>query len=312
MESLYFSLKIVVPLFIMMLLGYIIKVTKILSEDAAGQVNKMIFRILLPLLVFMNIYHTDFASSFKSNLLFFSLIGVVIQFFISLSIVLLAEKDNSKRGVMIQGMFRSNFVLFGIPIAVAIYSGASAGVAALLIAVIIPLYNFLSVIALEMFNGKTPSFLKTLKGIITNPLIIASVLALLAQFFHIALPEILDSTLTDISGITTPLAFIILGASFRFGDIKTYVRQITITTLFKLVIFPAIFIGVAILLGFRGVELAVILGVFASPVAVGSFSMAQQMGGDSKLASQFVVITSLLSVVTIFGFIFLLKEFAFI
>ena len=311
-ESLFISLEIVLPLFFLMAIGYIIKRTGMMNETSVKQVNSVIFKIFLPLLVFLNIYNTELAESFNSKLLLYAVAGVLIQFVLSLCLVILVEKENSRRGVMLQGMFRSNFVLFGIPISTALFGEQAAGLAAILIAVIIPLYNVLAVISLEIFNGRRPNILKILLGIVTNPLIIGSVVGVLFLLFHIELPTVLYETVSDISGIATPLAFIILGASFNFGDVGKYVRERSLVWGCKLVFFPVLFLGIALLLGFRDAPLAVLLTVFGAPIAVSSFTMAQQMGGDHALAGQLVVFSSIFSIVTMFLFIFLLKEMAFL
>lgn len=312
MESLRIALEIVLPIFLLLAVGYVVKLTGMMNDASVRQVNGVIFKIFLPLLVFLNIYNTDLASSFDSKLLLFTSAGVLLQFIISLCLVILLEHDNARRGVMLQGMFRSNFVLFGIPISTALFGDAAAGIASILIAVIIPMYNILAVVSLESFNGKKPSLLKILAGILTNPLIIASAIGILFVLFHVTLPKVLYKTVSDLSSIATPLAFVMLGASFSFGDIGQRARPLSLTLMVKLVIYPALFLGLAILLGFRGAQIAVLLTVFGSPIAVSSFTMAQQMGGDDKLAGQLVVFSSLLSVLTIFLLIFGLKELAFL
>ena len=311
MESLRIALEIVLPLFLLLAVGYCIKLTGIMNETSVRQTNNMIFKVFLPLLVFFNIYKTDLTSSFDMSLLLFAVVGVLLQFIISLCLVILLEHDNARRGVMLQGMFRSNFVLFGIPISTALFGDSAAGLASILIAVIIPLYNMLAVVSLESFNGKKPSLWKILVGILTNPLIIASAVGILFVVFHIPLPTVLYKTVSDLSIIATPLAFVILGASFSFGETGRCVRDLCITLGAKLVAYPLLFIALAILMGFRDAHLAVLLTVFGSPIAVSSFTMAQQMGGDDKLAGQLVVFSSLLSVFTMFLFIFGLKELAF-
>lgn len=311
MESLHIALEIVLPLFLLLAVGYCIKLTGIMNETSVRQTNNMIFKVFLPLLVFFNIYKTDLTSSFDMSLLLFAVVGVLLQFIISLCLVILLEHDNARRGVMLQGMFRSNFVLFGIPISTALFGDSAAGLASILIAVVIPLYNMLAVISLESFNGKKPSLWKILVGILTNPLIIASAVGILFVVFHIPLPTVLYKTVSDLSIIATPLAFVILGASFSFGETGRCVRDLCITLGAKLVAYPLLFIALAILMGFRDAHLAVLLTVFGSPIAVSSFTMAQQMGGDDKLAGQLVVFSSLLSVFTMFLFIFGLKELAF-
>ena len=130
--------------------------------------------------------------------------------------------------------------------------------------------------------------------------------------FHIPLPTPVYDTISDLSTIATPLAFVILGASFSFGDVGRYIKELFIVLGAKLLVFPALFLGIALLLGFRGAPLAVLLTVFGAPIAVSSFTMAQQMGGDDKLAGQLVVFSSILSIGTMFLLIFFLKEMAFL
>lgn len=310
MNNLLFSLQIMAPILMLLLIGFLIRLSKIMTDDTVKRVNKMIFWIFTPMLVFDSIYNNDTAIDIQSNFVIFCVLGILVQFFIALAVVLLGESENSKRGSMLQGMFRSNFVIYGIPIATAIAGAAAGGYASLLIAIVIPLYNVLSVIALEMFNGKSPSFFKTLLGIIKNPLILSSVLAILLRTFQVQVPSLINNTIQDVASITSTLAFIMLGAYFSFSDVGKHVKPLTLTVLFKLVIFPAIFIGAAVLLGFRGGELAVILGIFSAPVAISSFTMAQEMGGDATLSAQIIVFTSLLSILTIFLLIFLLRQFS--
>ena len=311
MDSLILSLEIVLPLFLLMAVGYVIKLTGLMNETSVKQTNKVIFKIFLPLLVFCNIYNTELSESFDSHLLLYAVAGVAIQFVLSLCLAVLTEKENSRRGVMLQGMFRSNFVLFGIPISTALFGETAAGLASILIAVIIPMYNVLAVVSLEIFNGKRPNVWKILVGIITNPLIIASAVGILFVALRIPLPTPIYDTVSDLGSIATPLAFVILGASFSFGDVGRYVKELFVVLSTKLLVFPALFLGIALLLGFRGAPLAVLLTVFGAPIAVSSFTMAQQMGGDDKLAAQLVVFSSILSIGTMFILIFLLKELAF-
>lgn len=312
MQSLIVATEVVLPLFLMMVVGYIVKLSKLMNETTVKQVNKTLFRIFLPLLIFKNTYNIDIYQSFDSRLLLYAVMGVLIEFLIALCLVLLVEKENSRRGVMLQGMFRSNFVIFGIPIATALYGSTAAGTASILVAVIIPMYNVLAVLALEMFNGSRPNLLKVLGGIVTNPLILAPAAALLLNFLNFTLPDVVYTTVDQLSSIATPLAFVVLGASFNFGDITKYAKQLSITLFVKLLFFPALFIALSVLLGFRNADLAVLLTVFGAPIAVSSFTMAQEMGGDEKLAGQLVVFSSVFSVATIFLIIFVLKELAFL
>ena len=311
MESLFIALDTVLPLFLMMAVGYVTRLTHLLNEGSARQVNKVIFKIFLPLLVFINIYDSDIVGSFRGNLIIFAAAGVLVEFLISLILVLLTEQENTRRGVMLQGMFRSNFVLYGIPLSTVLFGSQAAGIASLLIAVIIPMFNVLAVLALEMFNGQRPNLWRVLIGILTNPLILASAAGILCNYFQLALPKAIYSTASSLAGIATPLAFVVLGASLNFGETGRCARPLVLTLAVKLLLYPAAALGTAILMGFQGAELAVLLALFGSPVAVSSFTMAQQMGGDDQLAGQLVVFSSVLSIGTMYLFIWGLKYFAF-
>ncbi len=312
MESLRISLVTVAPLFLLMAIGYVIRLTGIMNETAVRQTNRAVFCVFLPLLVFQNVIHTDLSQSFRYDLTIYVLAGIALQFLLSLCIAFLTERENSLRGVMLQGMFRGNFVLFGIPICMSLFGEEAAGLAGVLTSIVIPLYNILAVISLELFRGERPNIWKIFKGIITNPLIIASLFGVLCLVFRFSLPPVIESTVSDLAGIATPLAFVLLGASFSFKEVGSCIKALCVSLSVKLLFFPILFLGLAILLGFQGASLTVLLVLFASPVAVSSFTMAQQMGGDERLASQLVVFSSLLSVFTLFLFIFLLKQFSFL
>lgn len=309
MENLILSFNIVLPIFLILSLGYILKKLKILDELTTKNMNSINFKVFLPLLLFYNVYKTDLSVVFNPKLLIFSIISVILVFLLLFIIIPLLEKDNRKRGVIIQGIFRSNFVIFGVPVCEALFGQNATGVASMLIAIVVPLFNFLAVICLEIYRGGNINFKKIIKGIITNPLIIASIIGLFFIYFKIKLPTPIEKTINDISKIATPLAFILLGSSFTFSAFSVYIKQLSITILGKLIIVPGIVLYIAALLGFRNVELTCLLSVFASPTAVSSYTMAEQMDGDSILAGQIVVLTSIISIITVFLWIFILKQF---
>lgn len=315
MESLQITIETILPLFLLMAVGYLVRLTGIINETSAYQTNRVIFGVFLPALVFQNIYTIDtenLKNSFDSRMLLYLVGGLILQFIIALCVSFLSESENAKRGVILQGMFCGNFVLFGIPICDALFGSAASGPASVLVAVILPIYYILAVISLELFQGGHPGFFKTAKGIVTNPLIIASVIGIICLIFHIHLPHVINVTISQLASIATPLAFVVLGASFSFRKLGNSMKGLCVALGMKLFFFPAFFLLLAVLLGFRGAELAVLLVVFASPVAVSSFTMSQEMGGDEALAGQLVVFSSLLSIGTIFLFIFLLKQLSFL
>jgi predicted permease len=233
---------------------------------------------------------------------------VIILFLILYLIVPLIEKDNKKRGALLQGLFRSNFVIFGLPITESLFGSEKVGVAALLIAIVVPLFNVLSVLALETFRGGKPNFKKIFIGIIKNPLIIASCLGILTLILKVKIPTPVEKTINDISKLATPLSLLLLGATFKFDEIKKYRKQTTIAVLGKTILVPCIMLPICIMFGYRGVELTTLMIIFAAPTAISSFTMAQQMDSDSELAGQIVVFTSAFCVLTVFMWIFTLKQ----
>ena len=308
MENLILSLNVVLPLFITMSLGYFLKSLNMFDNNTLDTMNNITFKSFLPMLLFYNIYKTDLQGVFNLKLMIFSATCVIALYLILYLIVPLIEKDNKKRGALLQGLFRSNFVIFGIPITESLFGSEKVGVAALLIAVIVPLFNILSVIALETFRGGKPDFRKISIGIIKNPLIIASCLGILTLLLKIKIPTAIEKTISDVSKIATPLSLILLGASFKFDNIKKYLKQTTIAVVGKTILTPCIILPICIMFGYRGVELSTLMIIFAAPTAISSFTMAQQMDSDSDLAGQIVVFTSAFYVVTVFMLIFILKQ----
>lgn len=308
MENLILSLNVVLPLFITMSLGYFLKFLNMFDNNTLDTMNNITFKSFLPMLLFYNIYKTDLQGVFNLKLMIFSATCVIALYLILYLIVPLIEKDNKKRGALLQGLFRSNFVIFGIPITESLFGSEKVGVAALLIAVIVPLFNILSVLALETFRGGKPDFRKISIGIIKNPLIIASCLGVLTLLLKIKIPTAIEKTISDVSKIATPLSLILLGASFKFDNIKKYLKQTTIAVVGKTILTPCIILPICIMFGYRGVELTTLMIIFAAPTAISSFTMAQQMDSDSDLAGQIVVFTSAFCVVTVFMWIFILKQ----
>lgn len=308
LESLKLSFEAIAPIFLLMLLGYFLKRINFADKKSFNAINKMVFNIFLPVLLFYNIYDTEQAEVFSLPLVVFTVIGVLCIFVIGYFSVFLLSHDNSKRGVMLQGFFRGNFAILGIPLAEYICGENSGGLTSLMVAVVVPLFNVLSVIALERFRGekKKPNIAKMIFGIIKNPLIIGCIAGILFFVLKIKLPFVIEKSVKDISSVATPLAIIMLGSGFEFGGVKSCLREIIIVVSSRLVLIPAAVIPFAVYFGFRGEAMACLLITFAAPIAVSSFSMSQQMGGDEQLSAQIIVISSAACLVTLFLWIFIL------
>lgn len=302
------SLNVVLPLFLMMALGYFLRRVKMFDDAVLLKLNNLTFKVFLPVLIYNNVYQTNIQESFNLRLVFFAACCVVGSYIVVSIVIPMLEKDNRKRGVLIQGIFRSNFVIFGLPVSIALTGQQSAGSTALMIAVIIPIFNMLSVVALEFYRGGKVNFKKMLLGIAKNPLIIACIFGFITIGLQIKFPSAITATLNDLSKIATPLALVALGGTFKFTKVTGYVKQLILGLGGKLLLVPAVCIPLSVMMGFRGSELSALMVLFASPVAVSSFVMAQQMDGDSDLAGQLVVLGSALSVFTIFLWIFVLKQ----
>lgn len=309
MENLILSLNVVFPLFLTMSLGYFLKYLNLFDNSTLDRMNNITFKSFLPMLLFYNIYKTDLHDTFNLKLIIFSVTCIIVLYLILYLLVPLIEKDNKKRGALLQGLFRSNFVIFGLPITESLFGSEKVGVTAILIAIIVPLFNMLSVLALETFRDGKLNFKKIFIGIIKNPLIIASCLGVLTLLLKIKIPTAIEKTISDVSKIATPLSLILLGASFKFDNIKKYLKQTTIAVIGKTILIPCIILPICIMFGYRDVELSTLMIIFAAPTAISSFTMAKQMDSDSDLAGQIVVFTSAFCVITVFMWIFILKQF---
>ncbi len=311
MNNLTVALNAIVPLFLLITVGVFLKQCRIVTDQALPQINNMIFRVFLPMMLFYSVYQTSLDQMRGVNLFWFMGCGVIGVFTIAVLVIPRIEKEPAKRGAMIQAMFRSNFLILGLPIVISLFGQENAGGAAVAVAVFVPLFNALAVTTLEIYRGGRPDLRKIIIGIAKNPLIWASILGLLFLFLGVRLPTVLEVPAGSLSAIASPLALVCLGASLHFDQIRGNRRNLIICVAGRLIIVPGIIIPMAIAFGFRGVDLGIMMALFASPAAVTSFVMAQQMGSDGELAGQVVVFTSLVSGVTLFLWTFLLKEFGY-
>ncbi|MEG2013259.1 MAG: AEC family transporter [Anaerovoracaceae bacterium] len=309
MNNLALAFSVVCPLFLLMVLGYFLRRIGMFQEDFLRQLNKVCFGVFLPTLLFINVYDSDFSTAFNPKLVIFAMSSIVVMFFVLMLLMSKLEKDNLRRGVMVQGIFRSNYILFGMPMTVSLFGADKVGTAAILIAFVVPLFNLFAVIALEYFQGDKVNIKRIFVGVVTNPLIIGALAAFVFVLSGIRLPILIEGTIRDISKIATPLALIILGGSFTFSKLGPNIKNVAVAVSGRLIFVPLCFLTLAIVIGYRGVELGALLAMLASPTAVSSFTMAQQMEADDELAGQIVVMSSLFSILTIFGWIFTLSQF---
>ena len=308
MENLILSFKVVAPLLILMLLGAFMLRVHIFDDATVKKMNTAVFKVFLPALIFYNIYNSSIDDIKDIRAALYASIVLMSAFAVSSVLICLIEKDPRKRGVMVQGMCRSNFVIFGVPLCVSLCGEQILGKISVAVTIIIPVINILSVVVLEIFRGTKPNFKKILKGIITNPLTIASLLGMLALVSGIKIGSVLTNALGDVSKIATPLALILLGASIDIKKVRGNLRHLFITVFGKLAALPFVGIFIAVLMGMRNGDLALLIAALAAPTAVSSYPMALSMDGDGELAAQIVAFGTVLCIVTVFLWVFVLKQ----
>ena len=308
MEQLRLSAGAVLPMFLLLAAGYLSQKTGVLTREDVPGFNRVAYRIFLPCLLFYNIYSSDLSSSVKPDVIVFAVCGVVLVFFGALVAAQFLVKKEEWKAVIAQGVARSNFVIMGIPIAQELVGAENLGSITVLIAVIVPLFNIFSVFLVEHFRGGRVSIRKMLIETVKNPLIVGSVVGILFQLLHIRLPGLLEKAVSSLGGIASPLQLFLLGAFFRFEGLGKYVRPLAAVTAVKLFLTPAVMLGTAALLGIRGGDFVGLIGIFASPTAVNSFTLIQQMKcGDEELAGDIVVITSAVSILSMFIWILIFR-----
>jgi len=232
---------------------------------------------------------------------------------IIMSIILNKTKlSNPQKGVLVQAWFRSNIMIFGVPVIQGMYGEKGLPLLSTLILFAVPLVNILAVIVLEGYRGNNISIFSLLLSVIKNPLVDAALLGFIFYLFKIEIPQLILSPISSLSKTATPLAFIILGGTIEFESVKKNIKLIIFGSIGKLIVSPLIIILISIALGLRGMYLGCIIASMASPVAVSSFTMAKEMEGDADLAAQIVIISTVLSLISIFFWLFILKSFSLI
>ena len=308
MENLIVAFNVVLPLLLCISLGYFLNRIGMITEALRKGMNTLCFKVFLPFYLFNSIVRTDVSTAFNGMLMVYCCVAMIAWFAVLMVLIPRFEKDDPKRGSLIQGMFRSNFALFGLPMAESLCGVEKMGPTSLLIGVCVPLVNILAVITLETFRGGKPSARKMLLGIAKNPLIIASAIGVAFNLLGLKLPAAVNETLIDLGNVATPLSLVALGASFTFASASRYRRHLALGVTGKLVICPLIMVSLGVLLGLRAEMLVPVLIFFAAPTAISSYPMAQQMDADGELAASLVVFTSALSILTIFLWVFALKS----
>lgn len=311
MENLIFSLNATIPIFLMMLLGMLFRKLGWMDEVFAAKMNKFVFLVPLPVLLFEQLATVDFSEVWDIKFILFCFVVTAISITIS-TVISLLWKDRSIKGEFIQATYRSSAALLGIAFIQNIYG--TAGMAPLMIIGSVPLYNIMAVVVLSLFKPGNNSFdkalvKKTLKGIVTNPIIIGIVAGFVWSALKLPMPLILHKTVSSIGVTATPMGLMSMGATFEMKKATSKMKPTLVAVFMKLVGFCAIFLPVAAMLGFRNEQLIAILVMLGSATTVSSFVMARNMGHEGTLSSGVIMLTTLLSAFTLTMWLDVLRSF---
>lgn len=311
MENLIFSLNATIPIFLMMLLGMLFRKLGWMDEVFAAKMNKFVFLVPLPMLLFEQLATVDFSEVWDIKFILFCFVVTAISITIS-TLISMLWKDRSIKGEFIQATYRSSAALLGIAFIQNIYG--TAGMAPLMIIGSVPLYNVMAVVVLSFFKPRNNSFdkalvKKTLKGIVTNPIIIGIVAGFVWSALKLPMPLILHKTVSSIGATATPMGLMSMGATFEMKKATSKMKPTLVAVFMKLVGFCAIFLPVAAMLGFRNEQLIAILVMLGSATTVSCFVMARNMGHEGTLSSGVIMLTTLLSAFTLTMWLDVLRSF---
>lgn len=320
LSNLVFSLNATMPIFLMMVVGYILKKIKMLDEHSTGVINKLVFRLFLPALLFNDLAGQDFVSIWDGEFVLFCLLSTLLSIGVS-AILSHFFGERQTAGEFIQSSYRSAAATLGIAFMTNVYDNVS--MVALMIIGCVPIYNIFAVTILSLTSPESKNkessegnlgtskqaniFVKTLKNIVTNPIILAIVAGALWSLFKAPKPKIIFRGIEYLANVASPLALIGLGASFEFKDVVSNLKSVICVSFNKLILFVVMFLPVCIYLGFRDEKVVAALIMLGSATTSSSFIMAKNMGHDGKLTSCVVMITTLLSSFTLTLWLFILK-----
>jgi malonate transporter and related proteins len=310
MQNFFIVLSLVIPVFLIVALGYILKKFGMINENFVKLSSKIVFSVSLPALIFSEISAIDISQDVNLWVVVFIYAGTLVSFAFSWIAAIIFIKEPRNQTVFIQGSFRGNFAIVGLALIANVYGQSILGKASLVLAFTIPLYNVLSVIALTvpLHRERAVSYSATLFEILKNPLILAVIAAIPFSFFRIPIHHTIGITIDYLAAVSLPLALLGIGGFMDFADLKQSSLQAIYSTIIKLILIPLAATYFAYLLDFRGSELGIIFILFACPTAIASFIMAEAMGSNSRLAANILLITTLASVLTITLGLFILKE----
>ena len=306
--SLFVALRVVLPMAITMGVGSFVRAAGVVKREDMGPLNRLIFKVLLPCLLFKNIYHIDFSTNSYPKELAFIIAAMLVVFVIAVTVPRRLIKDPKQAASVGQAVFRCNYVLFGVAVTESIYGAGNAGLTALIGALVVPGTSALSVVLLEMARNQKASVKNLARAVLSNPLVISAILALGIRFLNIRLPEVVISVVESLAGTATAISFISLGVSLNIAELRQNRYPMLVGVSLRMLLLPLLFLPVVIALGFRRESLCALMIFFSSPTAISSYPMAAAMDADGPLAGQMVCVTTLVSVVTMFFLVFFFQS----
>ncbi len=308
MDSLIFSLNATVPVFLTIFIGYILKQIGMLNDAFVSAANKFNFKVTLPALLFLDLATADIYNNFDIKYVLFCAVVTIIVFFSIWGGTKLFIKDKNITGEFVQASYRSSAAILGVAFILNIYG--TSGMAPIMIIGCVPLFNIFAVIVLTVEGNSdkgTNAIKKSFISIIKNPIIISILLGVVASLINLRLPVILDKTIRNFSVMASPLALVAIGAGFEGKKAIAKIKPTIAASLIKTMLLPAVFLPVAVKLGFRDQQLVALIIMLGSPATPSGYIMAKNMNHDGVLSSSVLVMTTLLSSFTITLWIFLAR-----
>lgn len=292
MEIFKICINAVLPLFFIMLTGYLFRVVGVVNQKDVLRMNSVSFKLFLPAMCFINIYDSDLAVLKDIKLGGFIVACILLNFLLGVLFVKRFVPDVKQKGVVLQTLFRTNFLVTALPMAKNLVGDVIDPQVGLLLFIIVPLFNILSVISMEAFNGEKIDLKALLVDMLKNPLIESFIFVIFLKAFHIRLPGSLESAVRSFGAMASTFALFLVGAFLDFGHVRDQFKQVMFLTVMRLIVVPALFLTISVAVGFRDASFVLLLGFFSSSVAAAAFTMSEQMGGDAMLAGNVVMMTS--------------------
>ena len=316
LDNFIFSVNVVLPIFVVMFLGFVIRSRKMVDAAILRKINNIVFYIALPIMLFRDISVANFSEIFDLELALFTSVMTVIIFFACWAYAFFFIKSDKSKSAFVQAAFRGNYAIVGLPIVMNVMGAAYSGRAILIITFVVPIYNVLSVCVLCYYNGQKLGGMKFVKQtfihILKNPIILGIFAGLPFSVFGWALPQVLRTSVQYVGGMGLPLALIVIGGNVDLKSFQSKVRASFTATFAKLVLAPAVFVPIAIAMGITGENLLIIYVVSSTPAAINSYIMAEAMGSDTVLTANIIVLSTFLSVFTFTLGVFIFKTFGLI